>query len=174
VIVIEGSDNLGKTRASKRIAELTGWEYRHMNPPPDHWDYNLDVVKMVQIQTVQDRFHLGGLVYGHFLQCHPVVQLDLGRYRDLCINELRERGVLIVVMYAGDDAWYADHLEADPERDEMFSSVKRQAANAIFRGLPGIDFRYDVARDGYPDDYMLKCWIDTAVRMEEKLHGQSR
>lgn len=70
MIIIEGADAVGKTTLAKRLAEKLGYEYRHMTKPPEGFDYFYGFTDAVKSGVVQDRFHLGQLVYGAKLGKH--------------------------------------------------------------------------------------------------------
>lgn len=113
MFIIEGTDETGKTTLANKIVDYVNKElwrskirayYRHMSKPPANWDYFHDVLRNMNPGVVQDRFHLGGLVWGklvhghrytpekfHLLEAH----LDLiGAYRIVMVCEhslLRKR-----------------------------------------------------------------------------------
>ena len=135
MIIFEGSDNLGKTVAATKVAEVAGLQLCHMGIPPPGWDYFGDFLNILNARQrcVQDRFHLGGLVYGKWLGLHQQT-VQYATYA-LLAQRLKEHGCITIVFYASDDTWYEERLLAAEDRPEAFDIDRIMAANALFRGL---------------------------------------
>ncbi|GAG05660.1 unnamed protein product, partial [marine sediment metagenome] len=111
MLIIEGSDCLGKTTLAKKIV-LKMMEkgyptiYSHMGRPNEQlFDFFLDYKKMINPCAVMDRFHLGGLAYHHGKISPPRLEI---------INAwIRSVGGLIVVLYAGNGIQYRERLKND-------------------------------------------------------------
>lgn len=175
-LIIEGADNLGKTTAAKRLVELAPQvlsvpvRYGHMSRPPKGFDFCNDYRHWTTDLTVQDRFHLGALIW------HENV-VDLERWRRV-EAELVLRGSLVVVMYA-EPEWY----EAHPKGENQFPDEKIIRANKTYRGwmtgsmksgltsasgidqheeeiVPHVDVFHRVDAKGFPSDEVLMHWLE--------------
>lgn len=68
MIVVSGSDLCGKSTLVKRVTELLqdrGYSHmaHHLSRPPATWDYHLNYVERMCINSVWDRGHLDSLAY---------------------------------------------------------------------------------------------------------------
>jgi hypothetical protein len=160
VLIIEGSDNVGKTTACKKLEVMGAIPYRHLSKPPDDFDHVREYMERVG-PHVQDRFHLGAITYGRLTKngnC-PAVRdmLMVQRY-------LRWQGCITVIMYAERD-WLR---KSRFMKEEMYPLDTILDVNAAFialtkttnRGEPYHDIAYDVSKRGYPTDETLKEWLD--------------
>lgn len=115
MLVIEGSDNLGKTTLAKKIVRRVsemGYPvvYSWMTRPNEQlFDFFLDYKKMMNPYAVQDRFHLGGLAY-HQDKITPQKLAIINGW-------IRSVGGLIIVLYAEDEKWYEEHIKADTRKN---------------------------------------------------------
>lgn len=130
MLIIEGSDCLGKTTLAKKIVVKMmekGYPtvYSHMTRPNESiFDFFLNYKKILNPCAVQDRFHLGGLAYHHDKITPQKLQI---------INAwIRAKGGLIVVLYAGDEVAYRKRLEND-KRGNMLTIDKMCAGNNFFK-----------------------------------------
>lgn len=169
MIIIEGPDNVGKTTAAVTLCKLLGHKeseghLRHMTKPGPTWDYHNDFINMVRPDVVQDRFHVGGLVYGYLCGLHPT-KIKPWRFRTL-LQTLRRKGCFTVIMYQGNDANYAARMLKE-QRDQMFAMPPNIAVNATYRCLarqgrwidaPIADITHDVD-NGFPTEAELQSWI---------------
>lgn len=118
MLIIEGSDCLGKTTLAKKIVKKVsemGYPvvYSWMTRPNEQiFDFFLDYKKMINPCAVQDRFHLGGLAY-HSNRIFP-------RQLQIINGWIRSVGGLIVVLYAGDEEKYEQRIRKD-ERENLLS-----------------------------------------------------
>ena len=130
MLVIEGSDCLGKTTLAKaivhKVSELGipvvySWMGR---PNEEKFNFFHAYKDMMNPCAVQDRFHLGGLAYH---------KDKISLWRLQIINAwIRSIGGLIVVLYAGDEQRYKKRLE-DDKRGNMLSIDKMCAGNNFFK-----------------------------------------
>jgi hypothetical protein len=111
MLLIEGSDCLGKTTLAKTIVRRLSEKgflaiYSWMTRPNEEiFDFFLDYKKLLNPYAVQDRFHLGGLAY-HKNKIWP--------QRLSIINSwIRSVGGIIVVLYANDEQKYKSLIEND-------------------------------------------------------------
>lgn len=160
MIIIEGADNVGKTTLAQKLAELMArhfgkqeWRahYRHMTRPPPDFDHVSGYFEGVG-SVVQDRYHLGAIVYG--------MMLGRGGYPDAqgmrhVQRYLAWRGALVVVMTSNRDS-LRERLRKSTKQ-EMYEQGVILAANDCFRalstqhnqGAPYCDRVIDVT-DGWP------------------------
>lgn len=73
MFILEGADLVGKTTLAKRILERPvmqhrGYTYAHLSRPPCGFDHYWDYIGMMNRHVVQDRFHMGELVYRSVLK----------------------------------------------------------------------------------------------------------
>lgn len=174
MLIIEGADNLGKTTAAKRLVKLADnhpsagyWpvRYQHMSRPNKCFDFCNDYTDMMSKFAVQDRFHMGSLVWHEGVQTLARMKVIEGRLLAL--------GSSMIVMYAGDDDWYRRHLAEQP-KDELFDAETLVTANRKFREQSDywssmVDVMWDVCRFGFPDDIVLGAWLDRWVERLEVL-----
>lgn len=175
MLIIEGSDNLGKTTAAKRLVELAAQRakqvkdgqddvypvrYQHMSRPNHAFNFFTDYQDMVCKYAVQDRFHLGGLVW----------HKDVINPHSLRIIEgwLHCLGSIVVVFVCSNEEWYKDRLVSS-QRVEMFDVSVLVQANRAFQHLasgqhfckPIIEFVVDVSGpDKFPNDTKLNTILD--------------
>lgn len=171
MMIIEGADNLGKTTAAKRMVEIAkskGMDdcfYDHMGRPPESFDFCHDYVPLMNHSAIQDRFHLGSLVW------HDDV-MDLAKLRFI-EGRLALRGAFIVIFIAEADMFdYKGMIR--PER-ELFDVDTILAANDIYESIadgnfalekhPDFNVRVDDAyfmtdAADFPDDEQLEKWVD--------------
>jgi len=173
MIIIEGSDQLGKTTLARKLSiqlssvlygdeDHTERVYRHMTRPPDGFDHLTGYVERVG-PHVWDRFHLGALAYGRLTGnggCpNPRQMLWVQRY-------LRWQGAIVIVMHA-DRWWLKEHL--DSTREEMYSKQTILDVNDIFvmisrssnHGEKYCDFSIDVTDGAWPNEQTVEMLVNT-------------
>lgn len=176
MLVIEGSDCLGKTILAKKIVDKMmerGYPtiYSHMSRPNEQiFDFFWDYKKMINPCAVMDRFMLGGLAYHHD---------KISKQQLLIINAwIRSVGGMIVVLYAANEEWYRKRLEND-ERGNMLTIDKMCAGNNFFKkfstkGGMDSDYAFNIlpelcydehnGKPRYVDDYdvdeLIEEWIE--------------
>jgi len=125
MIIIEGADHTGKTTFAKSF-ELP---YRHMLRPDANYDHLTEYVKGI-FPGVQDRYHIGSVVYGMMLRSgsHPT-------YRQMKIihRYLQWAGCYIIIMHC-DPKVLRQRLE-ESDRDEMYKIPDILAANDAYRSI---------------------------------------
>jgi len=130
MIIFEGGDQLGKTTACKRLVEMVGdqipaW-YAHMTRPVPAFNFDRDYVERMNGHAVQDRFHLGSIVW------HNGV-MNQAKLRGIEHHLDRWRSVIVVV-YTKAVRPYEIMLKQNSGR-EMFDPVDIVRANAIYRSI---------------------------------------
>lgn len=169
MIILEGPDQIGKTTAAMRlrqmIAEYTRRPetdcYRHMSKPDLNFDHFESYIAGLG-SHVQDRFHLGAIVYGLLLGrgSYPSSQHML-----IVQRMLRWRGALTIIMH-GEQQWMRENLKS---RAEMYNAEQILVSNQAFAMLAGstncgesyCQIAYNVSRCGYPSEETLRFWFET-------------
>jgi len=168
MIIIEGADNLGKTTAALRLAEImterTGDSWHRVHHGPPEVSPLIEFGEELDPLGVHDRGHLGWFVWQGALKCpgFPFVCRDMNR----TVESLRERRAVVVVLTA-DPEWYCDRVATSEGRAEMHPDDIRIQANNYFRhlcimrtesGVPFVNLEYRVAERGFPSDATLAHW----------------
>jgi len=144
MLVIEGSDCLGKTILAKKIVAKVsqlGYPvvYSWMTRPNEQiFDFFNDYKKMINPCAVQDRFHLSGLCY-HSNRIFP-------RQLQIINSWIRSVGGLIIVLYAGDEQRYEQRIRED-QRGNLLSWPILCEANKIFKEYAltnDCDYKFDI------------------------------
>jgi hypothetical protein len=119
---------------------------------------------MLSRVTVQDRFHLGALVW------HKDV-LTFERLR-MIESWLYSFCSLTIVFFAGDDEWYLKRLSGS-KKEELFGIDALQRANLLYKYMvrgehplkPHIDITWDISEKGFPSDSTLISWTEQWFEM---------
>lgn len=191
-LIIEGADNLGKTTAAKRLVDIANSRdlfpvhYAHMSRPPAQFDFFRDYERWTHPYCVQDRFHLGALVWHD-----PADTIrDISRLR-LIEARLALMGSFTVVFVASDAEWYRSWISRN-EKAEMFSADVILAGNERYRQLihrpvyivssgdtrspdtevnkwaPCVDAVHYIDGDNaFPSDDVLESWVSIWFRRME-------
>jgi hypothetical protein len=148
MLIIEGSDRLGKTTAINKMRALTAqWNppilYSHMSRPNEEkFDFYKDYRPLISTYTIQDRFHLGGIVWHDAIsQCHL---RRIEAWLDLVASKT-------IVLFASDFRWYEKWIKED-DRGNLLSDIAMIEANQEYYSMamgrhplhPKIDFSWDV------------------------------
>lgn len=170
MLIIEGSDNLGKTTAARKIAAMMAEHfrepqradryYKHMTKPPDDFDHAREYMERVGPHA-QDRFHLGALTYGRLTNNG---NCPSSRVMRIVQRYLRWHGCVVVVMHAERD-WLR---RAQYAKEEMYRLDTILDVNDAFRALtrttnggePYCDLDYDVSKRGFPGEEALREWFE--------------
>jgi len=159
MFIIEGADNLGKTTAAKQIVEKIERFpvfYSHMTRPKlNAFNFGTHYVDRMSVYGVQDRFHLGGIVY------HDAIGPTALRYIE---GELLVRGSYIAIFIARDEAWYRQHLESN-KKDEMYGIETMVKTNQKFIELVDthrvhFDALCEVSEHGFPGYSLIEYWCE--------------
>lgn len=175
MLIIEGADHLGKTTAAKRLVELAASHkrypirYTHMSRPNESFDFCGDYQDISSKFAVQDRFHLGGLVWHERKFTRDSLKIVEGRLQAL--------GSVCIVFYTSDVKWYRQALDLTG-KPEMFSNDRIIAANDEFKRLVDYvawsDFVYDIKDGRFPDDTVLLGWLNSWYRRLELIGEKPR
>ena len=168
MLILEGSDCLGKSTFANLLLKVADeFErfptfYSHMGRPNASFDFLHDYKDMMSKYAVQDRFHLGGIVWHDALTDAALSLIE---------GWLQSIGSLTVVMYASDDVWYNQRL-LDDDRGNLLTQeammiandVYTQMATGIARLNPNVYLSWDVKsvmNDSpvYPDESFARKLI---------------
>lgn len=172
MLILEGSDDLGKTTAAKRLVRLAAeraeveerpaWRYPvrydHMTRPNSGFDFYRDYLDIISMFGVQDRFHIGGIVW------HDAIP-----YNKLKLIEawLTAVGSFTVLFVSDDPDWYRQRLDTNKRR-QMFDPDTLEAANNSYLDMAMGSFKFPVYHDhvlfvnhGWPDDNALNIILDS-------------
>lgn len=163
MFIIEGSDNLGKTTLAKDIVakcatSIFPIRYQHMSRQNESFNYGSHYRDMMSAYAVQDRFHLGALVW------HKPGTLPRSRLR-IIEGELLALASFTVILFTSDDHWYREHCKRlAGYREQMFSldtivSANRQYREMVERRTVYFDAAYDIEAGNFPDDATVAQWI---------------
>lgn len=133
MLIIEGSDCLGKTTFAKKIVRyvmdhdkypcMYSWMTR---PNEDTFDFFESYKMIINPYTVQDRFHLGGVCY----HSGKISTEHLNKIEDW----IYEMGGFIVVLYASSEDWYKKWIDKD-QRGNLLANPILCKANSIFKNI---------------------------------------
>lgn len=171
MIIIEGPDHVGKTTAAKSLCKMGNRAYRHMEVPPDNWNWDRDFVRRIDDDVVQDRFHLGGIAYGMLCGFHSV-DYSLYGFREL-LQRIDER-CFVVIMTASVPFFigkYGEKEEMYEDIDEVVDAYSLIVEQGTFFGDPMFDLVHEVDVEGYPDEEVLETWMEL---YEKKLFRATR
>ena len=172
MLIIEGADNLGKTTAAQKLLSMAMKDdkfpvwYAHMGRPNMSFDFCSDYFDRINHFAIQDRFHLGSLVW-HCPGTMTALKLKAVE------RNLADVGSLVVVFHCSIDKIY-DKLLTDKPKAELFGKEKLMEANRAFRDLPlhpHVDVYWDFARGGYPTGMDLRSWLATWYSRLESRRG---
>lgn len=167
MIIVEGADLVGKSTLARALADVTGLRYQHQDKPSPGYNYlthGLPEVLKHHGEVVQDRFHLGEIVYGSVLGDGAGRTTTLAEMSSLQ-NELLRLCVPTVVVYFSDGDMFEEHVrnQFDEER-ELYDVDTILWANAAYRILAEnkrMHIKWDVSELGWPivENILTMCTI---------------
>lgn len=147
MLLIDGSDCLGKTEFAKKIVrKISDWGhpviYGWMTRPNEQlFDFFLDYKKLIHPYLVQDRFHLSGLAYhNNKISCEKLQMIN---------GWIRGAGGLIIILYASDEEHYEQRIRED-KRGNILSWPILCQANSYYKRFVEEDNDCDWAFDIIP------------------------
>lgn len=160
MIVIEGTDNLGKTTlANAVVARLNedGFShiYRHFSKLPESFNKVWGYLPYMHRNSVMDRFYLSRQAYGKALKNQETLSREQLRWLDA---NLRLHAGFTVLVTASDERIKAD-WQGDKGKDEMYSLKQAIAVNGQFRRLfalgdADVDIHIELQQSDWPTDYL--------------------
>lgn len=178
MIVIEGTDCVGKTTLARKLVERLNffsdgklgenWFYAHLSSPSDGWDYYWDYVRLMQQNIILDRFYMSELAY------RTVKEDTTPRINPDHIPFL-EAGLLM--MGAVTVVLVGDHTEITArysEKPEMFKLDKVLAVNEWFRwstmGHSKHLIHAAMPNSLYPDDAFINTIIEAVYQQRQVVY----
>ena len=178
-LIIEGSDNLGKTTFAKKLVRYI-WDhdkypvmYSWMTRPNENtFDFYNDYAMLINPWTIQDRFHLGAIAYHeNKITAEHLNHID---------GWIRDAGGFVVLFFAENKKWYKKHLAKD-KRGNLLANKILCKANSIFTQIavqdhplrPQFAYAFDISDGRFVEDNFVKIiakrWIERRQRIMEKI-----
>lgn len=135
MLVIEGTDLVGKTRLARRLLEeLNRRELphvpRHFSLLPQSWDYYWSYLPHFARAVVMDRFYMSEVVYGTVVRGHTMIDMEAYRLLDA---RLRQVGGMTIIVTA--DEPVIEERYAEEGKREMFALDQILTVNRLFRQI---------------------------------------
>lgn len=132
MLIIEGTDGVGKTTLAKRLVQELQkrgpWVYTHFTKLPDCWRFPDDYVPHIIRHVVRDRFHMSDVAYRY-------ARGEAQRFTEhtyLCIDaRVRLVGGMTVVIFADSEA----RLRQNSGPHQMHSYEQHRRADDMYRRL---------------------------------------
>ena len=162
MLIIEGSDLVGKTTLIKAICdEAITRDFpmipQHFGLLPDNWDFDKGYHDYISKRTVMDRFVLSEVVYGETLRSGS--RIDEAGFYKLQYNMYKTAvsPAMTVIIAAAPD-FFKEHVHKQmQERVEVFKEEQICEVNDAFlkimqtRQLGRFQIEYDIAREIHND-----------------------
>jgi len=177
-LIIEGSDNLGKTTFAKKLIRYV-WDhdrypcmYSWMTRPNEEtFDFFESYKMMINPYTVQDRFHLGALAYHE----DRISNSNLIKIEEW----IRDIGGFVVLFYAKDEDWYKDQIAKD-RRGNLLANEILCKGNSIFTAIttglhplrPDFKYAFDISGGNYVSDENIARIAETWMRYRQRAMEQ--
>jgi len=178
-LIIEGSDNLGKTIFAKKLIRYV-WDhdeypvmYSWMTRPNEAtFDFAKNYRMMINSYTIQDRFHLGAIAY------HK--NKILAEHLNWIEEWIRDVGGFVVLLFAKDEDWYKKYLVKD-KRGNLLANEILCKANSIFTQIamgqhplrPSFSYAFDISSENFIDDknveHIAEAWMKHRRRFIKEL-----
>ena len=135
MLIIEGSDLVGKTTFARKLVEyLNGLDvpviYAHFGLLPASWNYYWDYLDHMNRRVVMDRFIMSEVVYGAACRGHS--QIDASTYRLLDARIRLYNGVTVVM--TAKPTFIEEQYTKHKDR-ETFQLDDVLAVNALYREI---------------------------------------
>lgn len=198
MLILEGSDQLGKTTFARLIVKIAAERakiffdslddgsdsyvpvdtilprpiyYAHMTRPNMAFDFFHHYKDMMSMWAVQDRFHIGGVIW------HDD-RISARRMR-IIESWLTMLGSYTIIFVATDEDWYANFLETarrEQSQFHMFDNKTHVAANSKYLEIVGgtfhIPVHYDqvvfVDENTWPDEKLANAVLDRWLTVVEE------
>lgn len=169
MLILEGSDLVGKTTLAKQLTKRL-WDarmphvYSHFSRLPDAFDRYWGYVERASRDVVQDRYHMSEIAYG-------VGRGDLGRLGDNTLTperyrlvdaHIRAMGAYTVVLYSSEPQLLRDRYEREQAR-EMYDIDLVLRVNAWYEGVSDHLGRWVPSDAIQPYDMDVDWAIDVAL-----------
>jgi len=134
MLIIEGSDLVGKTTLIKALCDETikrGFPMipQHFGLLPDNWNFFVDYIGYINSRTVMDRFIMSEVVYGETLRCG--CRIDPGYFRAL--QSILNQSHSMTVIVAAESEFFKEHVRKQYQhRNEVFKEEQICEVNDAF------------------------------------------
>jgi hypothetical protein len=174
MLIIEGTDGIGKTTLCKKLLERLyahgPWVYRHFTKLPESWKYPYDYLAHMSRFVVQDRFHLSEVVYRRArkeeIRLHP---WDVSWIEGQLVNCAAYTVIFVASKH---------RVLNVPDKDQMHRRDVHVAVNDAFINITHnhYDNFFQLHDDSWPSDFVdsiLKGYLKKQRWFDEKILGQS-
>jgi len=164
MIILEGSDCVGKTTAAKSLVGWTEARIVHAGVKPPGYDFVGQRMAELQPGFIHDRFHLSAFVYGFLLKCHDTNLTQSGMLG--LMRWIRWNRVPVIILFDSDHDDYRKRILARKRVDEFDLEVCC-AANRMYQflvhqdvaGEPFCTTAWDISTMGWPTKEGILGWI---------------
>jgi len=144
MLIIEGTDGIGKTILARRLEEELQkhgpWIYSHLSKPPATWEYPQSYLPHIMTHKIQDRFHMSSVVYDIARGDKPLLLPEQYRLVDAYC---RLHGAFTVVLTA------TEKIVANVDcSTQLYSEIVHQDVNKMYMELVAADTSF------MPKDYL--------------------
>lgn len=128
ILIVEGTDGVGKTAFARWYANQLGATYLHAGPPSsaDPWEEYLDTLEIGR-DYVLDRWHLGEIVWPHLFGRQSLFWNDWATWTALN-SALNARGAHLLVVWRENDEIRKTLLERGEDEEAIQRSIEGQRA----------------------------------------------
>jgi len=151
MIIVEGADGTGKSTLCRNLLDRLGEEYvyAHLSRPPEGFDVWYGHLGMINRFTVQDRFHMGEIVWPHARgEAVGTWRMQPETYR-LLDARLRLVGSFTVVL----TCWHDQLAERLAKSEHMYDQTTILRANNAYLDIVNTG-RFGLYRPDY--DYVVR------------------
>jgi len=137
MLIIEGSDLVGKTTLIKEICKLADEHDfplipQHFGLLPKSWDYLLDYLPYVIKHTAMDRFILSEVIYGETLRDGS--RIDPFTFNALQLYLKSKKSMTVII--AAEPEFFKTHVHKQMQyRDEVFKEEQICKVNDAFNSI---------------------------------------
>ena len=176
MLIIEGTDQLGKTTLCKKLLkELPNHIFASFTRLPPRFNYLTDYMHRASTRVVQDRFHMSEIAYA-YARGESSTVLSPERYRLVDAYLRLNACSFTVILYT-----FEDLSKRWKIRDEMYSVNVASKANEVFKQIaqrghfkygdrlyaPDVDITINL-RDGYVgDDFIEQILVEYQMRCDQ-------
>jgi thymidylate kinase len=140
MLILEGTDCVGKTTLAHKLAKRLNMVYQHLGPLPDTWS-DEDYIHLASINAVRDRYHLSEVAYSATLKNRSC------RIKDVKVlhSTLILKYLAFTIIITADGPVIRDRFD---EKRELFTYDEVSLVNETFKlMLYYADFKIHVTTD---------------------------
>jgi len=180
MIIVEGTDLLGKTTLCHALVEHLNQEmphiYQHFSKLPECFDWAAHYFPFMTRFVVMDRFYMSRQAYGRVFENQYVLSDEEYRILDAA---LRLVGGFTVVCLSNEKTIRERHAAMSPDRSEMYDvdgicKVNAQFADIVHGTMWDYDFDYVITspQEGWPADHVkeiVEQYLDRQVAITQTI-----